>query len=264
MPLSEMGEIELPDLDKLNIGEAHQAKADHYDVQRIIDQYLYENMKEVDEPATENNYVNVNVTGTVDGEGNDRYPLQETTLKIGSGDIFGNVEAENQLIEKKAGKDVSVEYVPTEETAIIPQDIGITVSVTAHFNWVGKIPELTDEFVSQQGKFSIVVRVVIDNPGGLNMAESVFKIVRKLCNRNRRKKGKHSKPKNSSRRTDHTDHGMPQKRHDRRGLVRSSQPDGPSPSWSTVRAVSRNIGPWRKCRQHRRELNSHPGYSQSG
>ncbi|WP_352398315.1 hypothetical protein [[Clostridium] aminophilum] len=52
MPLSELDEIELPDLDKLNIGEAHQAKADHYDVQRIIDQYLYENMKEVDEPAT--------------------------------------------------------------------------------------------------------------------------------------------------------------------------------------------------------------------
>ena len=162
MPLSEMGEIELPDLDKLNIGEVYQAKADQSDVQRVIDQYLYENMKEVDEPASENGYVNVNVTGTVDGEQNDRYTIQETTLKIGSGDIFGNVEAENQLLGKKAGEDISVEYVPTEETAIMPQDIGKTISLTAHINWVGKIPELTDEFVSQQGEFTTVDEFTAD------------------------------------------------------------------------------------------------------
>ncbi|WP_352397762.1 hypothetical protein [[Clostridium] aminophilum] len=199
MPLSEMGEIELPDLEKLNIGEVYQAKADQSDVQRVIDQYLYENMKEVDEPAAENDYINVNVTGTVDGEANDRYTIQETTLKIGSGEILGNAEAENHLLGKKAGEDVSVEYVPTEETAIMPQDIGKTVSVTAHINWVGKVPELTDEFVSQQGEFTIVVSA---NNGKSPMA--FFAIMILIRNR-RQKNGRLSKPKSSSRGTDQTD-----------------------------------------------------------
>ena len=142
--VSEMGKITLPDLKSITVTVSPMENVTQEEVDSAINQALEENLTSVQDAAKEGDTVNIDYSGTINGEKFDGGTAEKQDLKLGSGQFIPGFE--DQLIGKKAGDTVTVKVTFPEkyqnaDLAGKAAEFEVTVKE------VKRQPELTDEWV---------------------------------------------------------------------------------------------------------------------
>ena len=142
--VSEMGKITLPDLKSITVTVSPMENVTQEEVDSAINQALEENLTSVQDAAKEGDTVNIDYSGTINGEKFDGGTAEKQDLKLGSGQFIPGFE--DQLIGKKAGDTVTVKVTFPEKYQ--NADLaGNAAEFEVKVNEVKRQPELTDEWV---------------------------------------------------------------------------------------------------------------------
>lgn len=142
--VSEMGKITLPDLKSITVTVSPMENVTQEEVDSAINQALEENLTSVQDAAKEGDTVNIDYSGTINGEKFDGGTAEKQDLKLGSGQFIPGFE--DQLIGKKAGDTVTVKVTFPEKYQ--NADLaGKAAEFEVKVNEVKRQPELTDEWV---------------------------------------------------------------------------------------------------------------------
>lgn len=142
--VSEMGKITLPDLKSITVTVSPMENVTQEEVDSAINQALEENLTSVQDVAKEGDTVNIDYSGTINGEKFDGGTAEKQDLKLGSGQFIPGFE--DQLIGKKAGDTVTVKVTFPEKYQ--NADLaGKAAEFEVKVNEVKRQPELTDEWV---------------------------------------------------------------------------------------------------------------------
>lgn len=142
--VSEMGKITLPDLKSITVTVSPMENVTQEEVDSAIIQALEENLTSVQDAAKEGDTVNIDYSGTINGEKFDGGTAEKQDLKLGSGQFIPGFE--DQLIGKKAGDTVTVKVTFPEKYQ--NADLaGKAAEFEVKVNEVKRQPELTDEWV---------------------------------------------------------------------------------------------------------------------
>ena len=142
--VSEMGKITLPDLKSITVTVSPMENVTQEEVDSAINQALEENLTSVQDAAKEGDTVNIDYSGTINGEKFDGGTVEKQDLKLGSGQFIPGFE--DQLIGKKAGDTVTVKVTFPEKYQ--NADLaGKAAEFEVKVNEVKRQPELTDEWV---------------------------------------------------------------------------------------------------------------------
>ena len=142
--VSEMGKITLPDLKSITVTVSPMENVTQEEVDSTINQALEENLTSVQDAAKEGDTVNIDYSGTINGEKFDGGTAEKQDLKLGSGQFIPGFE--DQLIGKKAGDTVTVKVTFPEKYQ--NADLaGKAAEFEVKVNEVKRQPELTDEWV---------------------------------------------------------------------------------------------------------------------
>ena len=144
--VSEMGKITLPDLKSITVTVSPMENVTQEEVDSAINQALEENLTSVQDAAKEGDTVNIDYSGTINGEKFDGGTAEKQDLKLGSGQFIPGFE--DQLIGKKAGDTVTVKVTFPEKYQ--NADLaGKAAELEVKVNEVKRQPELTDEWVKK-------------------------------------------------------------------------------------------------------------------
>ena len=144
--VSEMGKITLPDLKSITVTVSPMENVTQEEVDSAINQALEENLTSVQDAAKEGDTVNIDYSGTINGEKFDGGTAEKQDLKLGSGQFIPGFE--DQLIGKKAGATVTVKVTFPEKYQ--NADLaGKAAEFEVKVNEVKRQPELTDEWVKK-------------------------------------------------------------------------------------------------------------------
>lgn len=144
--VSEMGKITLPDLKSITVTVSPMENVTQEEVDSAINQALEENLTSVQDVAKEGDTVNIDYSGTINGEKFDGGTAEKQDLKLGSGQFIPGFE--DQLIGKKAGDTVTVKVTFPEKYQ--NADLaGKAAEFEVKVNEVKRQPELTDEWVKK-------------------------------------------------------------------------------------------------------------------
>ena len=144
--VSEMGKIALPDLKSITVTVSPMENVTQEEVDSAINQALEENLTSVQDAAKEGDTVNIDYSGTINGEKFDGGTAEKQDLKLGSGQFIPGFE--DQLIGKKAGDTVTVKVTFPEKYQ--NADLaGKAAEFEVKVNEVKRQPELTDEWVKK-------------------------------------------------------------------------------------------------------------------
>ena len=144
--VSEMGKITLPDLKSITVTVSPMENVTQEEVDSAINQALEENLTSVQDAAKEGDTVNIDYSGSIDGEKFDGGTAEKQDLKLGSGQFIPGFE--DQLIGKKAGDTVTVKVTFPEKYQ--NADLaGKAAEFEVKVNEVKRQPELTDEWVKK-------------------------------------------------------------------------------------------------------------------
>lgn len=144
--VSEMGKITLPDLKSITVTVSPMENVTQEEVDSAINQALEENLTSVQDAAKEGDTVNIDYSGTINGEKFDGGTAEKQDLKLGSGQFIPGFE--DQLIGKKAGDTVTVKVTFPEKYQ--NADLaGKAAEFEVKVNEVKRQPELTDEWVKK-------------------------------------------------------------------------------------------------------------------
>ena len=144
--VSEMGKITLPDLKSITVTVSPMENVTQEEVDSTINQALEENLTSVQDAAKEGDTVNIDYSGTINGEKFDGGTAEKQDLKLGSGQFIPGFE--DQLIGKKAGDTVTVKVTFPEKYQ--NADLaGKAAEFEVKVNEVKRQPELTDEWVKK-------------------------------------------------------------------------------------------------------------------
>ena len=144
--VSEMGKITLPDLKSITVTVSPMENVTQEEVDSAINQALEENLTSVQDAAKEGDTVNIDYSGTINGEKLDGGTAEKQDLKLGSGQFIPGFE--DQLIGKKAGDTVTVKVTFPEKYQ--NADLaGKAAEFEVKVNEVKRQPELTDEWVKK-------------------------------------------------------------------------------------------------------------------
>lgn len=142
--VSEMGKITLPDLKSITVTVSPMENVTQEEVDSAINQALEENLTSVQDAAKEGDTVNIDYSGSINGEKFDGGTAEKQDLKLGSGQFIPGFE--DQLIGKKAGDTVTVKVTFPEKYQ--NADLaGKAAEFEVKVNEVKRQPELTDEWV---------------------------------------------------------------------------------------------------------------------
>lgn len=142
--VSEMGKITLPDLKSITVTVSPMENVTQEEVDSAINQALEENLTSVQDAAKEGDTVNIDYSGTINGEKFDGGTAEKQDLKLGSGQFIPGFE--DQLIGKKAGDTVTVKVTFPEKYQ--NADLaGKAAEFEVKVNEVKRQPVLTDEWV---------------------------------------------------------------------------------------------------------------------
>lgn len=142
--VSEMGKITLPDLKSITVTVSPMENVTQEEVDSAINQALEENLTSVQDAAKKGDTVNIDYSGTINGEKFDGGTAEKQDLKLGSGQFIPGFE--DQLIGKKAGDTVTVKVTFPEKYQ--NADLaGKAAEFEVKVNEVKRQPELTDEWV---------------------------------------------------------------------------------------------------------------------
>ena len=144
--VSEMGKITLPDLKSITVTVSPMENVTQEEVDSAINQALEENLTSVQDAAKEGDTVNIDYSGTINGEKFDGGTAEKQDLKLGSGQFIPGFE--DQLIGKKAGDTVTVKVTFPEKYQ--NADLaGKAAEFEVKVNEVKRQPELTEEWVKK-------------------------------------------------------------------------------------------------------------------
>ena len=142
--LSEMGKITLPDLKGITVTVEPLETVTTEEVDQAIQKTLEQNPTVVRDASKEGDTVNIDYSGTINGEKFDGGTAEKQDLKLGSGDFIPGFE--DQLIGKKAGDEVTVKVTFPESygnTELAGKDAEFAVKI----HEVKRVATLTDEWV---------------------------------------------------------------------------------------------------------------------
>ena len=142
--LSEMGKITLPDLKGITATVDPLETVTTEEVDQAIQKTLEQNQTVVKDAYKEGDTVNIDYSGTINGEKFDGGTAEKQDLKLGSGDFIPGFE--DQLIGKKAGDEVTVKVTFPESygnTELAGKDAEFAVKI----HEVKRVATLTDEWV---------------------------------------------------------------------------------------------------------------------
>ena len=142
--LSEMGKITLPDLKGITVTVEPLETVTTEEVDQAIQKTLEQNPTVVKDASKEGDTVNIDYSGTINGEKFDGGTAEKQDLKLGSGDFIPGFE--DQLIGKKAGDEVTVKVTFLESygnTELAGKDAEFAVKI----HEVKRVATLTDEWV---------------------------------------------------------------------------------------------------------------------
>lgn len=142
--LSEMGKITLPDLKGITVTVEPLETVTTEEVDQAIQKTLEQNPTAVKDASKEGDTVNIDYSGTINGEKFDGGTAEKQDLKLGSGDFIPGFE--DQLIGKKAGDEVTVKVTFPESygnTELAGKDAEFAVKI----HEVKRVATLTDEWV---------------------------------------------------------------------------------------------------------------------
>ena len=142
--LSEMGKITLPDLNGITVTVEPLETVTTEEVDQAIQKTLEQNPTAVKDASKEGDTVNIDYSGTINGEKFDGGTAEKQDLKLGSGDFIPGFE--DQLIGKKAGDEVTVKVTFPESygnTELAGKDAEFAVKI----HEVKRVATLTDEWV---------------------------------------------------------------------------------------------------------------------
>ena len=142
--LSEMGKITLPDLKGITVTVEPLETVTTEEVDQAIQKTLEQNPTVVKDASKEGDTVNIDYSGTINGEKFDGGTAEKQDLKLGSGDFIPGFE--DQLIGKKAGDEVTVKVTFPESygnTELAGKDAEFAVKI----HEVKRVATLTDEWV---------------------------------------------------------------------------------------------------------------------
>lgn len=142
--LSEMGKITLPDLKGITVTVEPLETVTTEEVDQAIQKTLEQNPTAVKDASKEGDTVNIDYSGTINGEKFDGGTAEKQDLKLGSGDFIPGFE--DQLIGKKAGDEVTVKVTFPESygnTELAGKDAEFAVKI----HEVKRPSALTDEWV---------------------------------------------------------------------------------------------------------------------
>ena len=142
--LSEMGKITLPDLKGITVTVEALETVTTEEVDQAIQKTLEQNPTAVKDASKEGDTVNIDYSGTINGEKFDGGTAEKQDLKLGSGDFIPGFE--DQLIGKKAGDEVTVKVTFPESygnTELAGKDAEFAVKI----HEVKRVATLTDEWV---------------------------------------------------------------------------------------------------------------------
>ena len=141
---SEMGKITLPDLKGITVTVEPLETVTTEEVDQAIQKTLEQNPTVVKDASKEGDTVNIDYSGTINGEKFDGGTAEKQDLKLGSGDFIPGFE--DQLIGKKAGDEVTVKVTFPESygnTELAGKDAEFAVKI----HEVKRVATLTDEWV---------------------------------------------------------------------------------------------------------------------
>ena len=142
--LSEMGKITLPDLKGITVTVEPLETVTTEEVDQAIQKTLEQNPTVVKDASKEGDTVNIDYSGSINGEKFDGGTAEKQDLKLGSGDFIPGFE--DQLIGKKAGDEVTVKVTFPESygnTELAGKDAEFAVKI----HEVKRVATLTDEWV---------------------------------------------------------------------------------------------------------------------
>ena len=142
--LSEMGKITLPDLKGITVTVEPLETVTTEEVDQAIQKTLEQNPTAVKDASKEGDTVNIDYSGTINGEKFDGGTAEKQDLKLGYGDFIPGFE--DQLIGKKAGDEVTVKVTFPESygnTELAGKDAEFAVKI----HEVKRVATLTDEWV---------------------------------------------------------------------------------------------------------------------
>ena len=142
--ISEMGKITLPDLKGITVTVEPLETVTTEEVDQAIQKTLEQNPTAVKDASKEGDTVNIDYSGTINGEKFDGGTAEKQDLKLGSGDFIPGFE--DQLIGKKAGDEVTVKVTFPESygnTELAGKDAEFAVKI----HEVKRVATLTDEWV---------------------------------------------------------------------------------------------------------------------
>ena len=142
--ISEMGKITLPDLKGITVTVEPLETVTTEEVDQAIQKTLEQNPMVVKDASKEGDTVNIDYSGSINGEKFDGGTAEKQDLKLGSGDFIPGFE--DQLIGKKAGDEVTVKVTFPESygnTELAGKDAEFAVKI----HEVKRVATLTDEWV---------------------------------------------------------------------------------------------------------------------
>ena len=142
--ISEMGKITLPDLKGITVTVEPLETVTTEEVDQAIQKTLEQNPTVVKDASKEGDTVNIDYSGSINGEKFDGGTAEKQDLKLGSGDFIPGFE--DQLIGKKAGDEVTVKVTFPESygnTELAGKDAEFAVKI----HEVKRVATLTDEWV---------------------------------------------------------------------------------------------------------------------
>ena len=142
--ISEMGKITLPDLKGITVTVEPLETVTTEEVDQAIQKTLEQNPTVVKDASKEGDTVNIDYSGSINGEKFDGGTAEKQDLKLGSGDFIPGFE--DQLIGKKAGDEVTVKVTFPESygnTELAGKDAEFAVKI----HEVKRPSALTDEWV---------------------------------------------------------------------------------------------------------------------
>ena len=138
--------VKLGDYKNLEVTETKQEIGDA-DVEDYISQQLTYKAEEIteDRPVQENDTVNIDYTGYLDGEAFDGGSATDADLLIGSNSFIEGFES--GLIGKSKGEEVTLDLNFPDPYSNNPDLAGKAVQFKVKINTIKAAPELTDEWV---------------------------------------------------------------------------------------------------------------------
>lgn len=148
--------VTLGEYQNLTVEEEPKAEVTEEDVDSYIERQLINNYDPVevteDRAVQENDTVNIDYTGYLDGEAFDGGPAQGQDLLIGSGSFIDGFE--DGLIGHKKGETVSLDLTFPEDYSPNPDLAGQAVVFEVTINSISEPAQLTDQWVAANTDYS--------------------------------------------------------------------------------------------------------------